>query len=359
MPGAREVLERIRASGRPLALFTNGSHVPPDGVRRRACATAGLRVARRRAADAARAASRRTCDAPPRRRTVLPVRHRRGARSTSTRAGVRLVDGRRARPGRRRLRRAHATPSTSPSSSALRARPRRRAAPDRQLRPGVRRARTGRSSAAARWSPPRSRRRRARGPSSSASRRAPRCGRSASGSALPPQELAVIGDDVALDVALGRLGGSAHDPRAQRDQRRGRRGERARAPPPGRGRRRRRRAARLALTCRVYDRDRDRVSGVACRPARRTVRDARHDRPARPPSAHRGVVPPRGRGAQALAEHASREDEKPARAPGVQPARARPREPAPLSRGARPGEDRARPRLRLRREARRRSTGWT
>ena len=31
LPGAREVLERIRASGRPLALFTNGSHIPPSG----------------------------------------------------------------------------------------------------------------------------------------------------------------------------------------------------------------------------------------------------------------------------------------------------------------------------------------
>ena len=31
LPGAREVLERIRASGRPLALFTNGSHIPPAG----------------------------------------------------------------------------------------------------------------------------------------------------------------------------------------------------------------------------------------------------------------------------------------------------------------------------------------
>ena len=29
-PGAVEVLERIRASGRPLALFTNGSHVPSE-----------------------------------------------------------------------------------------------------------------------------------------------------------------------------------------------------------------------------------------------------------------------------------------------------------------------------------------
>ena len=29
-PGAPDVLERIRASGRPLALFTNGSHIPPE-----------------------------------------------------------------------------------------------------------------------------------------------------------------------------------------------------------------------------------------------------------------------------------------------------------------------------------------
>ncbi|PWU25168.1 MAG: hypothetical protein C5B48_02665 [Candidatus Rokuibacteriota bacterium] len=29
-PGAAEVLARIRASGRPLVLFTNGSHVPPE-----------------------------------------------------------------------------------------------------------------------------------------------------------------------------------------------------------------------------------------------------------------------------------------------------------------------------------------
>jgi NagD protein len=38
-PGAGEVLERIRASGRPLALFTNGSHIPPEGF------AAGLRGA--------------------------------------------------------------------------------------------------------------------------------------------------------------------------------------------------------------------------------------------------------------------------------------------------------------------------
>ncbi len=39
IPGARDVLARIRASGRPLALFTNGSHIPPAGF------AAGLREA--------------------------------------------------------------------------------------------------------------------------------------------------------------------------------------------------------------------------------------------------------------------------------------------------------------------------
>jgi len=39
IPGAGDVLARIRASGRPLALFTNGSHIPPAGF------AAGLRDA--------------------------------------------------------------------------------------------------------------------------------------------------------------------------------------------------------------------------------------------------------------------------------------------------------------------------
>jgi NagD protein len=39
IPGAREVLARVRASGRPLALFTNGSHISPSGF------AAGLREA--------------------------------------------------------------------------------------------------------------------------------------------------------------------------------------------------------------------------------------------------------------------------------------------------------------------------
>jgi len=34
VPGALEVLERVRASGRPFAVFTNGSHLAPEGFAR-------------------------------------------------------------------------------------------------------------------------------------------------------------------------------------------------------------------------------------------------------------------------------------------------------------------------------------
>jgi 5'-nucleotidase len=44
IPGAREVLDRIAASGRPFAVFTNGSHVAPDTFARQ-LRTAGLPVA--------------------------------------------------------------------------------------------------------------------------------------------------------------------------------------------------------------------------------------------------------------------------------------------------------------------------
>jgi HAD superfamily hydrolase (TIGR01450 family) len=43
IPGAPEVLDRIAASGRPFAVFTNGSHVPPDAFARQLRA-AGLPV---------------------------------------------------------------------------------------------------------------------------------------------------------------------------------------------------------------------------------------------------------------------------------------------------------------------------
>lgn len=43
IPGAREVLDRVAASGRPFAVFTNGSHVAPDAFARQLRA-AGLPV---------------------------------------------------------------------------------------------------------------------------------------------------------------------------------------------------------------------------------------------------------------------------------------------------------------------------
>ena len=77
LPGAVRVLEAIRASGRPLVLFTNGSHVGAGGVRRRA-ARGRPPGRRRRGAHAgvqralvprppAPAAARRWCSARPRR----------------------------------------------------------------------------------------------------------------------------------------------------------------------------------------------------------------------------------------------------------------------------------------------------
>jgi NagD protein len=45
LPGAVDALARIRASGRPLALFTNGSHIPPEAF------AAGLRDAGLEVAD--------------------------------------------------------------------------------------------------------------------------------------------------------------------------------------------------------------------------------------------------------------------------------------------------------------------
>ena len=68
---------------------------------------------------------------------------------------------------------------------------------------------------------------------------------------MPTEELAVIGDDLGMDIALGRLGGArtilvrsgisgAVDLDRVPEQ-----------PPAGRGRRRRRRAARLVVTSRT------------------------------------------------------------------------------------------------------------
>ena len=152
---AREVLARIRASGRPLAIFTNGSHLAPGGF------AAGLRARRprrRRRGDAHAAPQR----------AVVPARAAPGGPvllfGTGSRARVprcwrrdRARRGRRRR--RRRVRRARRPGGLHELERAARAIARRRAASHRQLLRLPTPERTGRSSAAVRWSRPRSRRR--------------------------------------------------------------------------------------------------------------------------------------------------------------------------------------------------------
>ena len=232
--GARSRSSRTEATRSPEAFAA--------GLR-----AAGLRHRRRGDADAAPQRAVVPARAPPgRRRAALrdragarvPRRGRRTDRSTARRRAARTA-----------VFVAHAERvDFAQLERAARADPRRRTASHRAATRLRTPARTARSSVAARWSPPRSRRLRARGRSSSASRRAPRCGRSRSSSACRRSELVVIGDDVTMDIALGRLGGCAHGPRAQRDQRPHRRPTRSRerrrpdAVVDGRGR-----AARVAL----------------------------------------------------------------------------------------------------------------
>ena len=133
-PGAVEALDRIRASGRPFVLFTNGAHVPSRQLRCRG-ARGGPRRPRRRGADAARQrpvpsadASPRACD--PRLSQLVGAGAARagrrplcGARRSGCRCGVRRA---RQRGGVRRPR------ARGPCA------PRRRRAPDCELRRVVR-----------------------------------------------------------------------------------------------------------------------------------------------------------------------------------------------------------------------------
>jgi NagD protein len=89
-PGAREVLAKIRASGRRLALFTNGSHAPPEAF------AAGLRAVGLDVADDELLTPLRSIQ------SYLRAHHRDGAlllfatdsaRAYLVRAGVRIVGG--------------------------------------------------------------------------------------------------------------------------------------------------------------------------------------------------------------------------------------------------------------------------
>ena len=90
VPGAQDVLERIVASGRPFVLFTNGSHVPPEGFAR-GLRDVGLPVGDDQMLTPLRSVlyylSRRHRDARVRLFGTRPVSEYMAA------AGVRLVDG--------------------------------------------------------------------------------------------------------------------------------------------------------------------------------------------------------------------------------------------------------------------------
>jgi len=89
-PGAPEVLAKIRASGRPLAIFTNGSHAPPETF------AAGLRAVGLHVADDELLTPLRSVQ------SYLRRRHRDGpvllfstesAREYLVRSGVRVLEG--------------------------------------------------------------------------------------------------------------------------------------------------------------------------------------------------------------------------------------------------------------------------
>jgi HAD superfamily hydrolase (TIGR01450 family) len=91
IPGAAELLERIAASGRPFAVFTNGSHVEPDAFARQLRA-AGLPVADGRALTPL-CSVQRYLDRFGGGARVLPFATAE-ARAYLDGAGVRLVEGR-------------------------------------------------------------------------------------------------------------------------------------------------------------------------------------------------------------------------------------------------------------------------
>jgi HAD superfamily hydrolase (TIGR01450 family) len=200
-PGAREALERIRASGRPLALFTNGSHAPPSTF------AEGLRAVGVEVADDELLTPLRSVQ------TFLRARRGAGsvllfgtdaAREYLARAGVRIVDDERADvvfvahvdvidfeqlergaravlAGARLLTGSYA-PAYAGANGPIVSRGAMTAAAIAKAS-GVRPAIVGKPS-----------------------RAALRTVREQLG--VPTEEIAVIGDDLGMDIALGRLGGA-------------------------------------------------------------------------------------------------------------------------------------------------------
>jgi len=85
IPGALEVLDRITASGRPFAVFTNGSHVPPDAF------AAQLRAAGLPVADGQVLTPLRSVQAYRAGMRVIPFASE-PARAYMTSVGMKMVD---------------------------------------------------------------------------------------------------------------------------------------------------------------------------------------------------------------------------------------------------------------------------
>jgi NagD protein len=203
-PGAREVLARIRASGRPLALFTNGSHESPESF------AASLRAVGLDVADQELLTPLRSVQ------TYLREHFRDGsvlllgnaaAREYLLRVGVRLVG----------------SEDATRASVVLVATP--EAVDFPELERAVRTVQGGARLLTGSYAPAYAG---ANGPiisrgamiaaalAKATGRRPVVVGKPSQAAlrtiseqlGLPPGELAVIGDDVTMDVAIGRLGGA-------------------------------------------------------------------------------------------------------------------------------------------------------
>ena len=252
-PGALEVLERVRASGRRLVLFTNGSHVPSERIAR-GLTEDGIPIADDEMLTPVDSAIsyllRYHRDDPVLlfgsergRRAVDRVRaDGRGRRPATTPASSSSPTSTRSPMADARAGGARGQPRSAAAHRQLRARLRRRERNDLQpRRDGDRCDRQGHRCAAE------DRRQAVASPSL----------RSAGVSACRSDEIAVIGDDLGMDIALGRLGGSrtvlvrsgiSGDDRAR---------PRAGTPAARRGHRRRGRSARRAVAGRLARRDHD------------------------------------------------------------------------------------------------------
>jgi 5'-nucleotidase len=204
VPAAREVLERIRESGRPFVLFTNGSHMPP-GAFARELREAGLPVEDDEFLTPL-CSVQAYLERVRRGATVLPFLTR-PAREYLEAAGVRLVDGADGEP----IDAVFVAHTNQADFDQL----------ERAARAVIAGARLLTGSYVAAYAG-------ADGPILSRGAMITAAIAKASGArptivgkpskaavreirrrlGVPTEEIAVIGDDVFLDIALGRLGGS-------------------------------------------------------------------------------------------------------------------------------------------------------